>query len=1052
MKAFLRFFAERHMLANLLTLIIILLGFNSLTQMKRDVTPDVDAGKLVITTRYPGAAPEDVELNVTNELEAELKSVEGIDLMTSYSLENISVINITLDPDAEDMEKIKRDVRDAVGRVTNLPEEVTEAPYIKEVTTENIEIIRVGLGGELPYGELTELAKHFEQKLKDIEGVSRVEKTGYRAREIKVEVSQEAMEAYQVPFEEIVQAIRTRNVRATGGSFESYTSDKSIVTLAQFRDPLEVGDVVVRSTFDGPRILVKDLAIIRDGFEPEKTRFRMNGKSVIGFTIFKNSGADLIRVVDAVKELVESERDQMPAGVELMYSSDKSGNVRSLLGVMTNNALLGLVLVVLVLFIFLNFRTAFWVAMGIPVSVLGVFLLAPFFGASINMLTLIGLIIVIGLIVDDAIVVAENISFQREKGDSPLEAAVNGTYGVLRPVLATIVTTMLAFVPFFFMSGQIGLFIWSFPLIIVLALLVSLVEVLLILPAHITGKRHYFKRDRANKRNWFDGVRSLFRRFMVYVLKFRYGMVILFIGMLIGALYYAGNYMKFVLVPGDTSDAFYVAVELETGTSLRATSDRVNAIEERIAELPKEELESFWTLVGSQREFAPGESENWALTAVSLTPYNERERSAEEIVEELRHHTDTLFDPEKVRYIIETGGPPVGSAIKLRAVGSNDRMRKALADSVVAFLSSIEGVTDIDRDDKLGKDQVEIKANYLRLSRLGLTVADIAQTVRLAYDGEVVTRVRYGDEDVGFRVILEESARKKPGYLGKLEIPNQQGRLIPLSEVANFKVGPGPSSFYHYSGKRAVTITADLTKGSDLTSVQATNKILDHFDLPTDWPGMRLVIGGEAEETQESMASLGFAMAKAIAAIYLVLVLLFSSWTQPFLILFAIPFGLIGVIGAFALHEEPLGFMAMLGVIGMMGVVVNDSLILVDRVNEGRRAEPEQKVLPIVAEATAARLRPILLTSITTVAALLPTVYGVAGSNIFIAPMALALGYGILFATPLTLFLLPSLYMVQHDFWRLIKRIPGIKRVKKHQVSSKKAERVEKEMEPVEAD
>ncbi|MBN4081454.1 efflux RND transporter permease subunit, partial [Caldithrix abyssi] len=914
----------------------------------------------------------------------------------------------------------------------NLPQEVTEAPSILEIKTENMEIIRVGMGGEMPYAELVELAKQFEEKLKNIKGVSGVEKTGYLAREIKVEVSEAAMEEYQIPIREIVRAIQMRNIRATGGSFESYTSDKSIVTLAQFRDPMEVGDVIVRSTFEGPRILVKDLAIIRDGFEPEKTRFRMNGKAVIGFTIFKKGSADVIRVVEAVRELVESEREAMPAGVELMYSSDESRFVRSLLSVMTINGLIGLVLVVLVLFIFLNFRTAFWVAMGIPLTLMGVFFLSPFFGASINILTLIGMIIVIGLIVDDAIIIAENISYRREMGDSPLEAAVSGTHGVLRPVFATIITTMLAFGPFFFMSGMMGKFMWALPLIIVLALLVSFGEALTILPAHITaGKGRRSKPGGANRRGWFDGVRSRFQRFIVYVLRLRYGVIVVFIAMLVGAFLYAGKFMQFILFPGDIADAFYVTVELETGTSLRATSDKVKEIEERIAALPKDELESFWTIVGSQTggtvpPFAPGESENWALMLVTLTPHDERERGTEEIVKGLRQQTDALVGPDVVGYYIDAG-PPVGSPITLRVVGNHDKMRRALADSVEAFLSTIEDVTDINRDDKLGKEQVEIKTDYLRLSRLGLTVADIAQNVRLAYDGEVVTRVRYGDEDVGFRVILEESARKKPDYLGQLKIPNQQGRLIPLREVAKFEIGPGPSSFYHYEGKRMVTITADLATGSSLTPLQATNAVIDHFDLPADWPGMRFVMGGEAQETQESMISLAIAMAMAFVGIYLVLVLLFNSLTQPILVLFAIPFGLIGVIGAFALHGEPLGFLAMFGVIGMMGVVVNDSLILVNHINVHRVAEPEKKFLRIVAEATTARLRPILLTSITTVAALLPTVYGFGGYDPFIAPMALALGYGILFATPLTLFLLPSLYMAQHDIGKLIRRIPGLK-------------------------
>jgi multidrug efflux pump subunit AcrB len=414
------------------------------------------------------------------------------------------------------------------------------------------------------------------------------------------------------------------------------------------------------------------------------------------------------------------------------------------------------------------------------------------------------------------------------------------------------------------------------------------------------------------------------------------------------------------------------------------------------------------------------------MMEVTLTPYNDRDRTADEIVEQLRAQTETLFGPGKVSYFIDAGGPPTGAAVTIRVVGNDDQLRRALADSLVAVLSSLDDVSDINRDDKLGKDQVEIQADYVRLSQLGLTVADIAQNVRLAYDGEVVTRVRYGDEDVGFRVLLEESARRQPGYLGDLQIPNRQGRLIALKEVASFEVGPGPASFYHYEGDRGVRITGDLIKGSSLTPVQATEYVVSQFNLARDWPGMRLVVGGEAEETAESMVSLATAMAMAGIGIYLVLVLLFNSLTQPILVMFAIPFGLIGVIGAFALHGQVLGFLAMMGVIGMMGVVVNDSLILVNHINTHRIAEPNKDFMQIVAEGTASRLRPILLTSITTVAGLLPTAYGLGGYNAFIAPMALALGYGILFATPLTLILLPSLYAVQHDLGSLIRRIPGL--------------------------
>jgi len=1032
MKALIRFFVERHLLANLLIVMILLLGITSALRIKRDAWPNVDLDELIITTRYPGASPEDVELNVTNKLEDELQDVDGIDEMTSTSLENISVVNIKIDSDVKDKEKVKRDIREAINRVTDLPVEVTEAPYVFEIKSENFEVLWVGIGGDIPYQELRELAKQFEKRLEEVEGVSRISRTGFLDREIKIEVSKSAIEEYQIPLREFVAAVQARNIQATGGSFESYTSDKNIVTMAQFEDPYEAGEVIVRSTFEGQQIKIKDIAKVEDGFEPEKTRFHMNGVPVIAFTVYKKGSADIIRVVDAVRKLVDKEKESMPEKIRLMYSSDQSRFVRNRLGIMANNALIGLILVCAVLLIFLNFRTAFWVAMGIPLTVMGVIFLAPFFDVHIELISLIGMVIVIGLIVDDAIVIAENIHRQREIGKPPMEAAIDGAYGVLRPVTATILTTTLAFGTMFFMTGMMGKFIFSIPLVIVLALGISYFEAFTILPSHIMvgmqrkAKMLLKKSSRGEKRqseyNWFNKVRIKFRHLIKNLLIFRYAVVIIFVGLLAGAIFYAMNHMKFILFPGNVADSFFITIELPTGSSLDATSDKVRKIEEIIASLPESELDSYWTLIGSQGGglggvTPPGESENWALIYTTLTPFSERDRNADMIVDGLREETEKLAGFDAIRYIIDEGGPPVGRPITIRVVGSDDKIRKSLADSITTYLATIHGVSDIDRDDKLGKEQVEIKLNYSRLAQLELTVADIAQTVRLAYDGQVVTSVRYGDEDVGFRIILEESKRKSPGYLGDLKIPNRRGRLIPLKDVAKFKIAPGPSRYFHYDNERSVMISADLAEG-DLTPVEATMATINNFDL-NDYPGMKFVVGGEAEETQKSVVNLGFTMIIAAVGIYFILVLLFNSLFQPLLVMIAIPFGMIGVIGAFAMHSEPLGFMSMMGVIGLMGVVVNDSLILVNYINERRKGEPESRLLVIVADGTATRLRPILLTSITTVAGVLPLAYGLGGSDPFISPMALALGYGILFATPLTLILLPCLYMVQYDLSRL---------------------------------
>jgi multidrug efflux pump subunit AcrB len=577
MRNLIKYFADRHLLVNILTLSVILLGVGSLLRAKRDLWPDIDFDQVTITTRYPGASPEDVELNVTNKIEKELKGVDGIDEMTSFSMENVSVIMLDLDPDASDKLKVRRDIRDGVGNVTDFPVEVTEAPQVVEATTALVTVLWVGITGDIPYRDLRLLARNLEKRIEGIDPVSKIEKTGYRAREIRVEVNQRAIDDYQIPMREIVNAIQLRNIRATGGSFESYTSDKNIVALAQFGNPSEVGDVIVRTTFEGPRITIRDLARIEDDFEPEKTRIRMNGRPVIALNVFKKESADIIRTVEAIKEVVEVERASLPEGVEILYSADSSKMVRNRLDVVGSNAIMGLILITIMLFVFLNFRTAFWVAMGIPLSIMGVAIITPLFGASINAVTLMGIILVIGLIVDDAIVIAESIYHQRELGQQRLDAAVNGTYAVMRPVLATILTTTLAFSPMFFMSGMMGKFISSIPLVVVTALAFSFLEGLFILPAHVSASLRDEQTPSGKKRRrhkqthaWFDTIRKRFQRFMAVVLTVRYLVIAVFVAALMGAGWFAANRMQFILFPSSTAEEFYVSVDLPTGTSLEA--------------------------------------------------------------------------------------------------------------------------------------------------------------------------------------------------------------------------------------------------------------------------------------------------------------------------------------------------------------------------------------------------------------------------------------------------------------------------------------------------
>ncbi len=1023
MKNFFAFFAKRHLQAMLFTILVILLGVASLLQIKRDIFPKVDFGEVIITTIYPGASPEDVELNVTNEIEDEIKTVSNIDKITSYSMENISVITVSIDLEVDDKDEVRSNIREAVNRVTNLPREVTEAPRITEIDNEIIPIIEVGVSGDLPYRELRDAARLFRKKLENVPGVSRVEEFWYLDREVRIEVDPDALEEYQISLQEIAAAIEQRNIRMSGGTFESYSSEKTLMTLSKFKTPEEAGEVIVRSTFGGPMVRVKNLASIDDDFEEPRIISRMNGKPAITFQVLKKGSADIIRTVDAIRDLIEREEAQISESIDILVANDISTYVRNRFGVVLSNGAIGLILVLLILTIFLNIRAAMWVALSIPVVILGVIFLLPVADAYLDVLSLTGLILVIGIIVDDGIIVAENIFKRREEGADPLEAASGGFFEVSKPVFTTLLTTFLAFAPLYFMSGVAGDFVVSIPLVISLALIVSVGELVIALPAHLRPGLKRIKPDSSKpKKHWFDWVKGIFSRVINLLLKLRYLFLLFTILLFAASIWYAFTQMQIILFPKSAADVFSIYAELPIGASLQKTSDEMKKIESIIANLPDEEVASYTTRIGSHGERHPGENENWGTIVVNLTPYSERTRTADEIVDSLRQLTSNLESFEDVSYTIDAGGPPVGKPITLRIIGNVDSTRRKMTDSIIAYLETIEGVKDINRNDKSGKTQVQLDIDYTALSRLGLNVASVARTVRIAYDGEEVTSVRYGEEDVDFRLILEESARTDMSYLSELLIPNAQGRLIRLADVADFSSSAGPMSYYHYDRERTTIVTSDLDTDK-YSPIQVTNMVLDHFNLDKDWQGMRIVVGGEAEETQESFRSLFIAFGIAVVAIFFVLILLFNSVTQPIAVMIAIPFGIISVIIAFAIHNEPIGFMAMMGLVGLSGVVVNDSLVLVNHINKLREKMKDVPIREIVAQGTTDRLRAVIMTTTTTVAGLLPLAYGLGGSDPFIAPMALAMGYGLLFATPLTLVLVPSLYLIRTDIISILKRI-----------------------------
>ena len=1016
MRTIIEYFSRNHTFAYLTTFMFLLIGVSTVFTIKRDTFPAFDLGVLTVLTQYPGASAEDVELSITNKLEKELKTLTGIDYITSLSMDNVSSISVTLDPNIKKPDKVKQNIRDAVGRVTDLPPEIPQSAWITEIEASGLPIIEVGVTGDIPYKELRRISTQLEKDLEQVPGVAKIDRVGYLNREILVEIDPNSINQYNISLRDAINAIKLRNLRLTAGNIKSGSFETSLVTHSEFETPMAVSDVIIRSSPGGIITRIKDIAQIKDGFEKNQITPHLNGKPTIALSIRKSEEADNIRVCNKIKEKIAEINKTLPENVEILFANDESTTVKNSFGIVLWNGIIGFSLVILILRLFMNLTLSIWVAMGIPFTFMGAIFLLPFFDSFLDTITLTSMIIVLGIIVDDAIIVSDSIYSRWQDGESPEQAAIEGTYQVWRPVLTTIATTLCAFAPMFFVSGTMGKFIYVIPLTVSLALIVSIIEALVVLPSHLSSSLKRTSRTLSTPSLWFENLRKSYQHLLTRLLRWRYLLILLFMFTFYGVFQIGKHNLDVILFPSEMAKQFFIIIELPDGSNLKKTTEMTKKVEKMILDLEPGEIESFTTRIGGTYEanLFPTFGKDQAFIRVNLPIYSKQLRSASEIVEQLRNQTKLISGIKKISYKIESGGPDVGRPITIRIVGTNDTMRMSLSNAIVAYLEQIKGVRDIERNDLSEKKQVRAVIDHQALARLGLNATDIALNLRTAYTGEIVTKVRYEDEEVDFRVSCESKAIENLNTVRNLLIPNARGDLIKLGTVVEFIPAEGTPDYYHYNGNRAVIITADVDLNT-VTPLEATNQVINQFDIKSNWPGMQLLIGGEAEETNQSLQSLAVTMIIAVVGIYFLLILLFRSFLQPFLVISAIPFSILGVIIAYLLHGTPLSFTGMLGVIGLAGVVVNDSLVMVDHLNELRLASPQADLIKLVAQGSANRFRAIIMTTLTTVAGVTPTVYGLGGTDPFMAPMALSLGYGLVFATPLILFLVPCSYMVYVD-------------------------------------
>ena len=727
MDAFLDFLVRQKKFALVFSLAFIAIGVLSVVGMQRDQFPTVDFEVLSVTTAYPGASPEDVEKSITNVIEEELLSVSGIKEITSSSREGISSIIVTLEADLKDVTTTKNDVRNAVNRVKAFPEEVTDLPQVVDFNVTEFPVVTINIDSTSGnFNQARQITDELEVAISRIKGVASVDNPSYLDSEIQIKVNPDKLVKYEMSINEVISAISSRNARFTVGDNNQESLEKNIVILSEFESIEDIKNVVIKSSFDGPVIRLNDIAEVFRGQEEETSITRVNGTKGFVLQVKKQPQADIIRTVKRVRERVAELQKNIPDDINIFYTDDSSEAVANRLDIIIKNGYIGLALVLVVLGVFLSLKTAFWVAVSIPVTLLGTVFGLGLTGNTINLISLSGFILVLGIVVDDSIVIAESIHHYKSKEGNLYKNVVMGLKRVIMPVVTTIISTMLVMSSFFLMSGVLGKFIYVLPVVVLFALAISFLEITFALPAHLATKKV------EKQKTWFVPFENLYNRMMVRILKWRYLIVPLFIALLVYSAMFAMKNIPFNLFPSRGATVMFANIEAPNGSSASYTEKIVIDVENLIVNEIGEDLKSYTSKIDAFFT-------NKADIEIALTPTSDRERAAEDMQEKLKELVKNVEGAEEIRISLLRPGPPQGADIEVTLVSANDAQRVLAADRLEEILKSINGVDNINRNDEIGKPRIETVLDFDEMARLGVDYQSVYRHLRTAFSGSYVT-------------------------------------------------------------------------------------------------------------------------------------------------------------------------------------------------------------------------------------------------------------------------------------------------------------------------
>lgn len=1035
-------FARNPVAANLLMIFLIVSGLFASTSVKQEVFPEFSLDLVTIEVPYLGAAPEEVETAVAVRVEEAIQGVDGIKEITSRSYEGMASVSVELELGA-DLRKVVDDIKTNVDAITTFPDEA-EKPIIRELTTRQ-QVIDVAISGVVDELTLKQVAERVRDELSALPQITQVEVVGARPYEISIEVSEVALRRHGLQFDAVADAVRRSSLDLPGGSVRTESGEILLRTIGQAYRGREYEELTVLTRPDGTRLRLADVATVVDGFAETDESARFDVDPAVMVSVFRTGDQGAIELAEAVHDYVEKAQTRLPEGINLTIWQDQAKMLDNRLSLLVQNGLTGFVLVFVSLALFLDLRLAFWTSLGIPISFLGAILLMPALDVSINVMSLFAFILVLGIVVDDAIVVGENIHSHQERHGQGLKGAIAGAKEISTPIIFAVLTTVAAFLPMLFVPGTFGKIFAVFPLIVVPCLLFSLVESLVILPAHLS---HLPLRPRRGPWRRFQSlftrglawiVQRLYRPFLEVAIRWRYltasaglAMLILTVGTVLG------GYTSFVFFPSIEADFMSASVTLPQGVSVEATSQAIARLEagaerlrrEVLAETGQDVFRHAFAGVGSQSMSGRGgpmgntsseASANIGEVMIELIPAEDRTFTSETLGNRWRELTGPI--PEAVEVGFNATIMNAGEAVNVQLMGPDIDVLREVAEDIRFRLAEFAGVYEISDSFRNGKREMRLGIKPAA-ETLGLTLQDLGRQVRQAFYGEEAQRIQRGRDDIRVMVRYPESERRSLGNLEDMRIRTPEGGEVPFRDVAVVEAGRGFSSIRRVDRNRAVSVTAEVD--ASVTSSGAVTAELQQTILPevlSAYPGVFYSFEGLQAEQADSIGGLTRGFGVALLLIFGLLAVPLRSYVQPLIIMSAIPFGLVGAIWGHVVMGLDVTLFSMFGLVALTGVVVNDSLVMVDFIN--RRQEQSTDIESAVREAGAARFRPILLTSLTTFAGLAPLMANRSFDAAFLRPMAVSLAFGVLFATFITLALVPVVYLILEDARRTVRRFLG---------------------------